>query len=150
MRIGGGLGPRHADIAAAECEVRVCRRVNASGARSKLRDPRVIPVPAELVRRCADFLAEEYGDLDSDYVFVNLRAEPVGQAGHLRRCLRSYARAAPPYRHRLQPRWFRRTMATRRSLGVWLCKKIGASLGSLATRAHPFSDLGCHHAASRR
>ena len=41
---------------------------------------RTIPVSAGLIRLYADYLHAEYGDLDSDYVFVNLCAEPRGQA----------------------------------------------------------------------
>ena len=41
---------------------------------------RTIPVSAELIRLYADYLHDEYGDLDSDYVFVNLWGEPRGHA----------------------------------------------------------------------
>jgi len=40
--------------------------------------PRTVPVSAELVRLYADYLHGEYGELDSDYVFVNLWGEPHG------------------------------------------------------------------------
>lgn len=55
-------------------------RVNDNGARSKSRMKRTIPVSAELIRLDGDYLHLEYGDLDSDYVFVNLFAEPRGHA----------------------------------------------------------------------
>src|ERR1017187_4580349 len=80
VRIGEALGLRHADIAAAEAQVTIVRRVNANGARSKPADARTIPVSAEKIRLWGDYLAGEYGDLDSDYVFVNLFAPPRGQA----------------------------------------------------------------------
>jgi integrase/recombinase XerD len=41
--------------------------------------PRTIPVSAELLRLYADYLHGEYGELDSDYVFVNLWGRPCGQ-----------------------------------------------------------------------
>jgi integrase/recombinase XerD len=41
---------RHEDIAAAECEITICPRVNDNGARSKSRDQRTVPVRGELVR----------------------------------------------------------------------------------------------------
>jgi site-specific recombinase XerD len=78
MRIGEALGLRHADVSAAEREVVVFPRVNANGARCKSAAARTIPVPAELIRLYADYLHEEYGDLDSDYVFVNLWGRPHG------------------------------------------------------------------------
>lgn len=79
MRIGEALGLRHEDIAAAEKTVTVRPRLNANGARTKSASIRTIPVSAELVRLFADYLHEEYGDLDSDYVFVNLWGRPQRQ-----------------------------------------------------------------------
>jgi integrase len=78
MRIGEALGLRHEDLAAAEREVAVVPRDNGNGARSKSREPRLIPVSAGLIRLYADYLHGEYGDLDCDYVFVNLWGHPHG------------------------------------------------------------------------
>ena len=36
-----------------------------------------MPVSAQVIRLYADYLHGEYGDLDSDYVFVNLWAGPA-------------------------------------------------------------------------
>jgi integrase/recombinase XerD len=80
VRVGEALGLRHADIAAAEREVTIVPRVNDNGARSKSREQRTIPVSAELIRLWGDYLHCEYGAIDSDYVFVNLFAEPRGRA----------------------------------------------------------------------
>ncbi|CAG7640906.1 Tyrosine recombinase XerC [Rhodococcus opacus] len=80
VRIGEALGLRHCDIAAAECEITVVPRLNENGARSKSREQRTIPVSAELIRLWGDYLHGEYGELTSDYVFVNLFAEPRGRA----------------------------------------------------------------------
>ena len=77
-RIGEALGLRHEDLAAAEREVAVVPRDNDNGARSKSREPRLIPVSAGLIRLYADYLHGEYGDLDCDYVFVNLWGQPHG------------------------------------------------------------------------
>lgn len=78
MRIGEALGLRHEDIDAAGCVVRVRRRQNANRARAKSGD-RDIPVEPGLIRMFADYLFDEYGPLDCDYVFVNLWASPAGQ-----------------------------------------------------------------------
>jgi len=80
VRIGAALGLRHADIAAAGRTVTIVPRDNANGARCKSRQQHTIPVSAPLIRLWGDYLATEYGDLDSDYLFVNLFAEPRGQA----------------------------------------------------------------------
>ena len=80
MRIGQALGLRHADFVSRDREVRIVPRAgNANGARAKLREPAVIPVSTPLVRLYSEYMHAEYGDIDSDYVFVNLFAEPVGQ-----------------------------------------------------------------------
>ena len=78
-RAGEVLGLRHEDIAAAECEVSIVPRENANGATCQVRGPDG-PVAPELIGLYADYLHEEYGGIDSDYVFVNIWAEPKGQA----------------------------------------------------------------------
>ena len=112
MRIGEALGLRHEDWAAAERTVTVVPRVNDNGARAKSAQPRSIPVSAGLVRLYADYLHGEYGELDSDYVFVNLwagrRGRPLTYAavydlvGRLRR------RTGIDF----DPHWCRHTYAT--------------------------------------
>ena len=52
---------------------------NANRARAKLRETAVIPVSTPLVRLYSEYMHAEYGGIDSDYVFVNLFAEPAGQ-----------------------------------------------------------------------
>lgn len=79
VRIGEGLGLRHEDMGIAEREVTVKPRDNDNRARAKAGRSRVIPASPELMRLYADYLNREYGALDSDYVFVNLWAEPLGR-----------------------------------------------------------------------
>jgi integrase len=79
MRVGQALGLRHADFVSRAKQVRIVPRAdNANGARAKLRSPATIPVTASLVRCYSDYMHTEYGDLDSDYVFVNLWGGRVG------------------------------------------------------------------------
>jgi integrase/recombinase XerD len=113
MRIGEALGLRHADIAAPAREVRVVPRHNGNGARSKSRDPRTIPVSAELIRLWGDYLHGEYGDLDSDYVFVNLFAEPRGQALAYPAVYDLVLRLRRRTGIDFDPHWCRHSMATR-------------------------------------
>lgn len=80
MRIGQALGLRHADFVSRERTVRIVPRDdNANGARAKCHTETTIPVSGALVRLYREYLFEEYGDLDSDYVFVNLFTPPVGR-----------------------------------------------------------------------
>ena len=66
-RAGEVLGLRHEDIAAAEQEISIVARENANGARAKSGGRRV-PAGPDLIRLYADYLHEEYGGIDSDYV----------------------------------------------------------------------------------
>jgi len=80
MRVGQALGLRHSDVVSREATVRIVPRDdNANEARAKCRDTVAIPVSAGLVRLYSRYLFDEYGDIDSDYVFVNLFAPPVGR-----------------------------------------------------------------------
>lgn len=113
MRIGEALGLRHEDIDASACEVTVVPRVNANGARSKSREARTVPVRAGVVRLYADYLHVEYGDLDSDYVFVNLFAEPRGRALSYAAVYDLVLRLRRCTGIDFDPHWCRHSMATR-------------------------------------
>lgn len=104
---------RHEDIAAAERELTVRRRVNDNGARSKSVTSRTIPVSAEVVRLYADYLHEEYGDLDSDYVFVNLWGQPHGHPLAYPAVYDLVRRLRRRTGIDFDPHWWRHTAATR-------------------------------------
>ena len=91
----------------------VVPRINANGARSKSRESRTIPVSGELIRLYADYLHGEYGQIDSDYVFVNLWSGPAGQA----LCYPAVYDLVRLLRRRtgleFDPHWFRHSAATR-------------------------------------
>ncbi|WP_413769009.1 tyrosine-type recombinase/integrase [Rhodococcus pyridinivorans] len=78
MRVGEALGLRHEDLDPAGRLVRVRARCNSNRARVKS-GQREVPVAPALIRLYTDYLVTEYGDLDCDYVFVNLWAGPLGQ-----------------------------------------------------------------------
>ena len=80
IRVGQALGLRHCDFVSRSWEVRIVPRPdNANGARAKLREAAVIPVSTPLVRLYSEYMHAEYGDLDCDYVFVNLFGGRTGQ-----------------------------------------------------------------------
>ena len=112
IRAGEALGLRHEDIAAAEQEISIVPRENANGARAKS-GGRTVPVGPGLIRLYADYLHEEYGSTDSDYVFVNLWAQPRGQAWSYQAVydlvLRLRARTGIAF----DPHWHRHSAATR-------------------------------------
>lgn len=79
MRVGQALGLRHADFLSHRRELRIVpRRDNANGARAKTLDTHTIPISAGLVRLYSAYMFGEYGECESDYVFVNLFARPHG------------------------------------------------------------------------
>lgn len=78
VRIGEALGLRHEDLDIADRQVAVVARDNDNRARVKGGRSRFIPASAELMRLYADYLNNEYGSLDSDYVFVNLWGRRTG------------------------------------------------------------------------
>ena len=113
VRIGEALGLRHEDISAAERSVTIVPRVNDNRARSKSREQRTVPVGAQVIRLYADYLHREYGDLDSDYAFVNLRAGPAGRALSYPAVYDLVLRLRRRTGLDFDPHWFRHSAATR-------------------------------------
>jgi integrase len=113
VRIGEALGLRHEDVAAAEGELTVMPRVNDNRARAKSASPRTIPVSPEVIRLYADYLHEEYGDLDSDYVFVNLWGQPFGRPWAYAAVYDLVVRLRQATGFDFDPHWCRHTYATR-------------------------------------
>lgn len=113
MRIGEVLGLRHEDWDAPGRQVTVVPRTNDNGARSKSALSRDVPVSADLVRLYADYLHDEYGDLDSDYVFVNLWRAPHGQPLAYPAAYDLVKRLRRRTGVEFDPHWFRHTYATR-------------------------------------
>jgi integrase/recombinase XerD len=111
-RAGEVLGLRHEDIAAAGCEISIVSRENANGARAKS-GARTVPVGPDLIRLYADYLHEEYGDLDSDYVFVNIWAGPKGQAWSYPAAYDPVVRLRARTGLDFDPHWMRHPAATR-------------------------------------
>jgi integrase len=81
MRAGQALGLRHEDVRSWDRVIRIVPRDdNANGARAKTRTPHEIPVSKELTALYSDYMHEDYGELDSDYVFVALSGAAYGRA----------------------------------------------------------------------
>lgn len=129
MRIGEALGLRHEDWAVAERELSVVPRLNANGARTKSATSRTIPVSAELIRLYADYMHIEYGDLDSDYVFVNLWAAPRGHAMTYAAVYDLVRRLRRRTGIDYDPHWYRHTYATRLLRGGTPVEVVSKLLG---------------------
>lgn len=143
MRIGEGLGLRHEDWSAAERELSVVPRLNDNGARTKSARTRTIPVSAELIRLYADYMHTEYGDLDSDYVFVNLWAAPRGHAMNYTAAYDLVRRLRRKTGISFDPHWYRHTYATRLLRGGTPVEVVSKLLGhvSLTTTTETYGHL---------
>jgi len=147
LRVGEALGLRHDDIDAASCVVSVVGRANANGARAKS-GSRQVPVPAGLIRLYSDYLHTEYGDLDSDYVFVNLWADPVGAPLSYRSVYDLVLRLRTRTGIAFSPHVFRHTYATgllRRGVAVEVVSKL-LGHASISTTGDTYSHLSIEDA----
>ncbi len=79
MRVGQALGLRHEDVVSWERRIEIVPREGSSRARSKGGAHGSVPVPGELIRLWSDYMHEEYGALESDFVFVNLWGGEIGR-----------------------------------------------------------------------
>jgi len=146
MRIGEALGLRHEDIDTAGRVVRVQPRRNANRARAKT-GARDIPVTPGLVRLFADYLFEEYGALDCDYVFVNLWAEPVGAPMTYASVIDLVARLRSRTGIHFTPHLFRHTYATEllnRDVPSEVVQKL-LGHASVSTTIDTYSHLELRH-----
>jgi integrase/recombinase XerD len=79
LRVGQTLGLRHEDFDGRRNQVHIRRRQNANNAWSKSSRAWVIPITPELVALHREYMFEEYGDIDCDYVFVVLSGPTRGR-----------------------------------------------------------------------
>lgn len=118
IRIGTALGLRHEDFQGWDRTLRVVRRDNANGARVKSSPSRVQREPTDklltstVVRLHAAYMHEEYGDLDSDYVFANLWAGHIGAAMSYDTVTQLVRRTREKVGFWFTPHLFRHTFAT--------------------------------------
>jgi len=142
MRIGQALALRHEDMISWERRIRIRPRPDdARRARSKGGGQGSVPVPGELIRLWSDYMHEEYGDLDSDFVFVNLWAGEIGRQMTYRAVDDLVRRTERKVGFRFTPHMFRHTYAT-------LAYRDGVQLeviGALLTHRSPSSTLVYTH-----
>lgn len=144
MRIGQALGLRHEDVVSWERRIElVAREDNANRARGK-GGRGSVPVSGELVRLWSDYMHEEYGELESDYVFVNLWGGRVGRPMTYATVDAIVARTRARVGFHFTPHQFRHTYATlayRGGVGL-------AVVSTLLTHRSPQSTLIYTHATA--
>jgi integrase len=117
-RVGEALGLRHEDIDAASRVLRIVPRASSNGARVKNHSERSVPISGQLVRLRGGYLHEEYGELDCDYVFVNLFAAPRGQAMTYPAACDLVVRLRARVGFGFDPHWLRHCMVICTALGA--------------------------------
>lgn len=81
MRMGQMLGLRHEDINTRRRTVMIVPRGdNENGVRAKTRKVHPLPITREIARLYTTYMHEEYGFIDSDYVFISLSGKHLGRA----------------------------------------------------------------------
>jgi integrase/recombinase XerD len=142
MRIGQALGLRHEDVVAWEQRIEIHARPGGGRrARSKAGAEGGVPVAPELIRLWSDYMHEEYGDLDCDFVFVNLWGGRIGQPLSYSNVDRIVERTQRKVGFLFTPHNFRHTYAT-------LAYRDGVALdviGVLLTHRSPTSALVYTH-----
>lgn len=142
MRVGQALGLRHEDVVAWERRIAIKARAGAPRrARSKGGSEGGVPVGGELMRLWSDYMHEEYGDLDCDFVFVNLWGGQIGRPLTYSNVDRIVARTQKKVGFEFTPHQFRHTYAT-------LAYRDGVQLeviGALLTHRSPQSTLVYTH-----
>jgi integrase/recombinase XerD len=147
LRVGEALGLRHEDLDARRGEVSVVSRVNANEARAKSWG-RQVPIPTRVIRVYSDYLHEEYGALDSDYVFVNLSGDHQGRPMDYPAVDRLVRRLRARTSIRFTPHELRHSYATdllRRGVPVEVVQKLMGH-ASITTTADTYSHLGIEDA----
>lgn len=81
IRIGEALGLRHEDVdsVGGKNEIRIVfRDDNVNDAKGKSKSERIVQVSGDLMRLYGRYIIDEYPDVDSDYVFVNIWKGEIG------------------------------------------------------------------------
>jgi integrase/recombinase XerD len=149
LRIGEALGLRHEDIDARRRLVAVRPRENVNRARAKTWS-REVPADAGLFRLYSDYLHEEYGTLDCDYVFVNLWGSPFGAPMSYASVDRLVRRLRERTGISFSPHLFRHSYATgllRRGIAAEIVQHL-LGHAHISTTIDTYSHLGVEDARS--
>jgi integrase/recombinase XerD len=158
MRIGQALGLHLEDIRSWDNEIRIVpRTTNTNSMRSKSQEPYTIHVGEDLMALYAEYLVHEFGETESDYVFVNLWAGSIGQPMTYSAVIDLFRRLHKKTGIRIHPHMLRHTHATELLRSGWDVAKVQKRLGhasaqtTLTIYTHLTDDdlKQAHHAFER-
>lgn len=113
MRKGELLGLCHEDIGDFnDYSLKIVQRINPNGARAKGQE-RVIHVSKDLLKLYDDYLINEYPEVESKYVFVNIWEGDIGSPMNPKVLNTMFGRLSQKTGIRVYPHLFRHTYATR-------------------------------------
>lgn len=129
-RIGQALGLRHEDIETFNNRIIIRpRNDNTNGARAKTFEENVLPVSASLMQLYCDYYLQEYGEIDSDYVFVNLWQGEIGQPMSYNAVITLFQRISQKLGLHVTPHVLRHTHATELIQAGWNMAYVQKRLG---------------------
>ena len=146
IRLGEALGLRHSDIhSSGQNEIAICPRVdNINGARAKNLRSRTVHVSKALLQLYSTYLVEEYPDqVDCDYVFVNVKREPIGMPLKPQAVYDLFSRLKQTTGIAATPHLFRHTHATELIRDDWDMSHVQKRLGhaSVQTTVNTYVHL---------
>jgi integrase/recombinase XerD len=143
-RIGQALGLRHADIESYNNIIRIVpRNDNLNQARAKTKDVNVIHVSKELMSLYFDYYMEEYREIDSDYVFINLWSGTIGSPMTYNTVAALFKQISKQIAHSVTPHMLRHTHATELLRDKWDLAYIQKRLGhkNIQTTMNTYTHL---------
>lgn len=144
MRIGECLGLRHEDIKSWDKKIHVVPRSdNANAARVKSNESRVIDISSDLIKLYIDYVVNEFDDIDSDYVFINIWGCDVGKPLAYSTVYTKFKRLSKKLDIRFTPHIFRHTHATELLRSGWDASYVQKRLGhkDIQTTINTYSHL---------
>lgn len=144
MRIGQVLGLRHEDIKSGDNQIAIrFRSNNENNARSKSREDNLVDVSSSIVSLYTDYFIHEYGEVESDYVFVNLWDGEIGAPMKYGSVITLFKRISKKTGIDVTPHIFRHTHATELLRAGWDLAYIQKRLGhsDIQTTANIYAHL---------
>lgn len=144
MRIGQALGLRHSDVRSFDNIIKIVPRSdNANGARAKSDTEYQVDVSVDLMRLYADYLIYEFGEIESDYVFVNLWGGDIGRPMSYNGAKDLFNRLKRNTGINVHPHIFRHTHATDLLRDKWDSAYVQKRLGhkSVMTTINIYSHI---------